>query len=441
MDPDTTNISPQLTESNFDGHRWQQFGVLPDRWKGTEFGGPGMACMLYVDNNDRRGDERIWVSVMDSVGGTLPAKWGAHNGWHAFGAGFGLYNQTNANIAQAFVNKNQQPGTVWDMYGVKASESAQTGGTHIGNRYAVQPNGFMTGKGAAIGPKKDWLRTYYRMVAWLTGDGNTSNFGPISNVGEDDIGLMEDFLSNPAGTPQPRQMLVQGDGFAEQCAADGGPQLDFLNNYLFAGFRDASYSDLTPSLVTCPDLIPDPSLTNHAYEIYGVVNSCVTLNDVLDVGTTESFVASSYEAVGNNAPYRSGVEHKATGAHNWHSIINGWDIFNTYSQNCATSNGRLGYYTSMLNRAFGTLCGTWLETGTLDVPNNQHGGQFVNFMKIGNSVMRSSNATINFGVENGGHVRIRLYDVTGRVVRTLADRAFEAGNHAALWDGRDDSGN
>ena len=442
MDPDTTNISPQLTESNFDGHRWQQFGVLPDRWKGTEFGGPGMACMLYIDNNDRRGDERVWVSVMDSIGGTAATKFGAHNGWHATGAGFGLYNQTNAGIAAAFVNKNQQPGTVWDMYGVKASESQSTGGAHIGNRYAAAPTGFMAGKGASIGPKKDWLRTYYRMITWLTGDGNTNNFGPVANVGEDDIGVIEDFLSNSVGTPQPRQLLVQGDGFAEQCSANGGVHLNFLNNYLFAGFRDASYSDLTPSLVSCPDLISAPSLVYSAADVYGVVNTCVTLNDVLDPGTVEASVASSYEAVGGNAPYRSGIEHTATGGHNWHSIVNGWDMFNTYSQNCATSNGRVSYYANLMFHAFGTLCGTWAATGTLDVPNNQHGGQFVNFMRVGNSVMRSSSATIHFGVENAGRVRVRLYDVTGRVIRTVADRNFEAGNDFSLqWNGTDDAGN
>jgi len=440
LDPDTTNIEPQLSESNFDAHRWQQFGVLPDRWKGSEFGGTGMACMLYIDNNDRRGDERIWVSVMDSIGGTASAKWGNHNGWHATGAGFSLFNDVNANLSQAFVFKNGQPGSVWDMYGVKASESAQTGGTHIGNRYAVQPTGLMAGKGASIGPKKAWLRQYYRMVSWLTGDGNTDNFGPVPNIGQDDIGLMSDFLATSGGTPQPRQLLVQGDGFAEQCSVEGSPLIDFLNNYLFCDLRDASYSDLTPGLVSCPDLTSSASIVPTG-DVYSVANSCVTLNDVLTVGGSEAAGSEQYQAVGVNAPYFAGVEHAATGAHNWHSIINGWDIFNTYSRYCATSNGRLSYYYNLMSHGFGSICGTWASTATLDVPNNQHGGQFVNFMKIGNSVMRSSNATVNFGVETAGRVRVRLYDVTGRVVRTLTDRTYEAGNHSANWDGRDDAGN
>lgn len=445
MDPDTTNISPQLSESNYDGHRWQQFGVLPDRWKDTPFGGAGMACMLYVDNNDRRGDERIWVSVMDSIGGTAPAKYGAHNGWHATGAGFGLYNGTNANIAQAFVNKNQQPGTLWDMYGVKASESAQTGGTHIGNRYAVQPTGYQTDKGAAIGPKKSWLRAYYRWISWLTGDGNLDNFGPLPNIGQDDIGLMEDFLATPGGTAMPRALFVQGDGFAEQCNSEGGVQLAFLNDYLFTGLRDISYTDLTPALVSCPDLTSSSTIVP-AGTVYGLYNGCTSSNDVLNtpVPTTDDpgiQYVTKYQASGANAPYYAGIEHLASTAHNWHSLINGWDMYNTFSRYCATSNGRLSYYYNLMVNAFGSVCSGWAPaSATNDVPNNQ-GRQFVNFMKVGNSVMRSSNANIAFGVENGGRVRVRLYDVTGRVVRTLIDRTYEAGNHSATWDGRDDAGN
>ncbi|MEQ1832228.1 MAG: hypothetical protein ABL977_04170, partial [Candidatus Eisenbacteria bacterium] len=85
MCPDTNFITPQNGEGNSDQHRWQQFSVLPDRWKNAAFGGAGMACMLYVDLNDRRGNEGRFVGVMDSIGGTAAAKRGAHNGWTASG--------------------------------------------------------------------------------------------------------------------------------------------------------------------------------------------------------------------------------------------------------------------------------------------------------------------------------------------------------------------
>jgi hypothetical protein len=37
-------------------------------------------------------------------------------------------------------------------------------------------------------------------------------------------------------------------------------------------------------------------------------------------------------------------------------------------------------------------------------------------------------------------VRLRIYDVNGRLVRTLVDGSREPGGHTAIWDGRDDLG-
>jgi hypothetical protein len=68
MCPDTNFITPQPREGpSTDQHRWQQFGVLPDRWKNAAFGGSGSACMLYVDWNDRRGNEGRFVAVADTL--------------------------------------------------------------------------------------------------------------------------------------------------------------------------------------------------------------------------------------------------------------------------------------------------------------------------------------------------------------------------------------
>src|ERR1051325_3901745 len=79
-------ITPQANEGpNLDGHRWQEFSVLPDAWKFTQYNGLGAACMLYVDNGDRRGDARTFIGVADSIGLIRVADRGAHNGWFAQG--------------------------------------------------------------------------------------------------------------------------------------------------------------------------------------------------------------------------------------------------------------------------------------------------------------------------------------------------------------------
>ena len=47
---------------------------------------------------------------------------------------------------------------------------------------------------------------------------------------------------------------------------------------------------------------------------------------------------------------------------------------------------------------------------------------------------------IAFVVERSGHVVISVFDVEGRLVKTIADRTYEPGFHAVQWQGRDDAG-
>lgn len=47
---------------------------------------------------------------------------------------------------------------------------------------------------------------------------------------------------------------------------------------------------------------------------------------------------------------------------------------------------------------------------------------------------------IDFGVPKQQTVQIKIYDLRGALVRTLASGAFSAGNHHVIWDGRDDRG-
>lgn len=48
--------------------------------------------------------------------------------------------------------------------------------------------------------------------------------------------------------------------------------------------------------------------------------------------------------------------------------------------------------------------------------------------------------SIRFDLPRRDRVSLRVYDVTGRVVRTLSNGVIEAGSHQATWDGRNDAG-
>jgi len=49
-------------------------------------------------------------------------------------------------------------------------------------------------------------------------------------------------------------------------------------------------------------------------------------------------------------------------------------------------------------------------------------------------------ATITFDMPERGSAGVRIYDVRGRLVRTLAEGHLESGRHRVVWDGRDRSG-
>lgn len=48
--------------------------------------------------------------------------------------------------------------------------------------------------------------------------------------------------------------------------------------------------------------------------------------------------------------------------------------------------------------------------------------------------------TIDFSLETRGHVDLRIYDVSGRLVKTLVKDVREAGRNQAVWDGRNNAG-
>ena len=48
-------------------------------------------------------------------------------------------------------------------------------------------------------------------------------------------------------------------------------------------------------------------------------------------------------------------------------------------------------------------------------------------------------AIISYSLKSRGHVAIKLYDVAGRLIRTLVEGTQDVGSHELKWDGADDN--
>jgi hypothetical protein len=372
------------------------------------------------------------------------AKWGAYNGWHAPGTTNIVNLDVRTDMSVAVSNQNSQPGTSWDMYGVKASESLTTSAGGIGSRLANRANmGFAANKYSVQGPTPEMLRTYYRVVALLSGDLNSGILGPFVNRSQNDIALLNDYLTASTGSAQPRGIFIQGDGFGQSEKASGGidpTHTQFLTDKLGVEYRNPSYQSISGNVNTCVDLLTTTSLTPEL-DVYGVATACSFSNDVYtrNPAIAESVEGAFYENVGPSGPYVSDVVKTATALRNWVAVTSGYDIIHLFSRYCDTDNGRLAYYYHTLSKVFGGICQlTGALSVTLDTPQGNRA--YTNFMKIGNSVMKQGASVVRFGVAKAGRVQVNIYDVAGRKVRGLADRVFPAGEHTLQWDGTDDAG-
>jgi hypothetical protein len=412
--------------------------------------------MLYVDNNDRRGDERMWISVADSIGMIDAGRRGAHNGWKAgyfdayVNAANGLFEPVNVALNNniAVRDNKGQAGRVFDMYQVKASESTTTPAGGFGSRLSNRTGiGLLANKTSRHGPTQEMLRAFYRFVLVHTGDVTSGVWGPFTDRSDNDWSLVRDFLTvSSPGTAQPRGVFVQGNGFVE----------DAFNNFVFnseaelvslfgVDLQDRSYTNVSGVTQQYVDLLSTPAM-NPASTIYGVSNSCTATNDVLDPLT--STVTSRYQ--GNT--FVSGAMRTSPTAITMVDGFNPGGIaneglgtrFGGPGSGALTVGGRNDYMLKAISNVFGALCPAWTPTPVSvgDSPIGGSGSKFVNFLSLrSQNPAPSGHAVIAFGLAKSEAVEVKVYDVGGRLVKTLANRVFTAGEeHRLTWDGTNDAG-
>jgi hypothetical protein len=326
------------------------------------------------------------------------------------------------------------------MLGVKASESLNTNAGSIGADYANHAPSYVDGKWSFEGPSIGMLEAYYKIILILTGDVKSGILGPFFDKSQNDVRMLREFMLGGTSSDH-RGVMIEGDGFVEDTDQSGPDQADFLHNYLKTSLRDPSYFAITNNDNHCVDLRPLSAITNNG-DIYGVRNGC-TFTDDVQMPQVGGVPAALYTPNGTAVPpLVAGIFHdvNAGSGEFWQSLVDGWDIENLRSRFCDADRGRLVYFYNAMSNIFGKICPT---TGCFvcpgDVPNSD-ASVFVDFMNLRNNPLVSGQATVDFGLAQSDRVEVKVFDVSGRLVRTLADRQFAAGRHTVTWDGVDNTG-
>jgi hypothetical protein len=113
-----------------------------------------------------------------------------------------------------------------------------------------------------------------------------------------------------------------------------------------------------------------------------------------------------------------------------------WTVPDVASEQCLLRlfafdrNGSMGYDTS---DEFFTIAGGSADKAGTGIPQ-----RFVLFQNWPNPAVGKT--AIAFDLPKAGHVSLKIFDVSGALVRTLADEPMGPGHHRLLWDGRSERG-
>jgi hypothetical protein len=437
--PDTNCVIQSASQGSVDGHRWEHFGVLPDSWKDPAFGGTGRACMLVVDYDDTHGDERVWASISDSLVMTPKAHWGAGTGWHAVGRAGNNFNPVDidqaannrrSNGSVGFISANLgQPGGIWDFYKSRGT-TYQCGGGGAG---ALGARGGNVAVGETPpGPTGDMLRAYYRMMVLMTGDRNSQILGPVVNSSEVDVAALQDFLNLPGGAGMPRYLWCIGSGFAESEAVSHAA---FLANDLRLSLRNGNYRGFSGNPSEAPGL---QAMLEGTPKARSVVDLSPAALDVLNImaAAPASVAAAFYDNVGAFGPYVASVYKPASVTLNSVTLTDGFGLSRLLDASATSTFGRLTYVRHVLTDLLVPCPSVGEPTAIEPIPVLFHGARIA---VLGNP-SATGRSRIQLDVIRRGRMKVAIYDIAGRMIRTLAEQNFDEGIHTLEWDGRSDEG-
>jgi len=443
---DTTNVFPQDPGGNpdFDAERWSSFDVLPDMWKSTRYpGGAGLACMLMVDGNDRRGADPAYRGAADSLG--YGKNNGATQGWKQ------ISPAASTEDPAGFVSANLgQYGLNFDHYDVRASESSEAG--HMGVRFATNP-GAIALKGDKSGPSAAQLATFYTTVLHISGDlsSGTLSDGFESQESANDLSIYSGFLAGATAANR-KGIWLSGDGIMEDGAlnSDDGTHLyPFLTDNFGSDLTSGNYKAFSGTALTTVGFLPTAPWA-HPGRVYGFQHNCLILADVLAVVPTvvDATEGAQYQNLGPG-PFTASVYRPTGAGRDYRTLIDGFDISNlrgnyaTLGQIATlpgTDVGRINWFDDAAIGHFQMCVRRGPIVGVGDLPGVE-GGRFsnVNLGSFPNPAFSGRNVTLRFTLAKAQDVTIRVYNVAGREVANFTRKAVEGPNNI-IWNGEMSNG-
>jgi hypothetical protein len=303
----------------------------------------------------------------------------------------------------------------------------------------------------------------YRLIVWSNG-----NFG-FGSCEPEDFQMFDSWLetTNCGLANIRRGIIFDGDEICKVMADDvHGLAINFCHNVLGTTVLAEAYRDYNEDPDYCVYLEPVAgaqfAIAAPGDALYG--NGCPQEFNYNVLGVQ----AGVQNAVGNlnfysyqgqgNEQYVSFAQvvrqRQQAGVANWRSAVNGFSFHHLAQRNCSGEpcssdsacivGGTSNLYGPMLTwfAQGGTPFTKWIypciNTG-VEPPVSNVG--MVNHLYQSRPNPFNTRATIRFSMASQGQVNLAVFDVSGRLVKTLMDGQAQAGENSVVWDGTDSKGN
>jgi len=304
----------------------------------------------------------------------------------------------------------------------------------------------------------------YNCIIW-----NSGNLSAFTLVKEDADILIPYLTLVDFDAIAPKQLYLSGDGLVRSIATEAASEpsaIAMMNDLLGVGFNcDTFHQAGCPvgsplDVVACVEVDPlggaDVASGVRAFQHTGQGNGCPTRRsfDILtltapDFGTSKG--DEEYDGAAKTEAYAS-VSQEATssGTLNFNSVVDGLSVHYRRDGNTTTCTfndardavaERLDEVLTYLNHGGGgSLCE---QVGLLiGVPGDGARGQrfrttLSNFAP--NPLLAGKTGRISFTMAREGHARVDVFDVNGRLVKSLFDGIAKEGPNDVFWNGTDET--
>jgi hypothetical protein len=308
------------------------------------------------------------------------------------------------------------------------------------DRYDMNAPSSLVGNGVSSRTDATNLGLFYNTIIWDSGDLDTGTIGNGTSTSDeaDDVAMLESWATDAVGHNHKTNLLVMGDGLVEDLTNVGATSL--MTNVLGVALGGGNYFEETGGRtaggVITPLITPVTGSYFDGLDDFWAFGGCPIVNQfdfLLTSGSSSEYGLAYPDYDGN--PYYAMV-------YNPDTTLNDLDMkavtvgFSFMAIRDANDDGA-----PVKNEFLKKVWEFFANGVNSDITDG--GDPSAKFAtKLDQNYPNPFNPTtrIEFSLKTRSHVTLRVYDVSGRLVRTLVDGVRDAGENRIDWKGINDRG-